>query len=112
MANERNDQHPEIHPETHMGWSWFESGPDAGESGDDAGPSRRDLPDAGRELRLAYARCFAGPEGEKVLAHLRALTLERALGPDASDPMLRHLEGQRQLVTYILAQFERGRRGG
>lgn len=102
-----NEQRPESYAETHKGWSWF----DASEPGDDAAGSSRDL-DAGRELRLSFARCFAGPEGEKVLAHLRALTLDRALGPDASDQMLRHVEGQRQLVTYILAQFERGRLGG
>ena len=104
MANEQNDQCPELH----KGWAWFE----ANDTRDDVAAVIHDQSDTGRELRLAYARCFAGPEGEKVLAHLRALTFGRALGPDASDQMLRHVEGQRQLVTYILAQFERGRRGG
>jgi hypothetical protein len=118
-----NDQPGKMRSQTRKGWSWFESGFDAGfEPGFDAGfdadgadqdgaAAGYDL-DAGRELRLSFARCFAGPEGEKVLAHLRALTLDRALGPDASDAMLRHLEGQRQLVTHILAQIERGRQGG
>ena len=93
--------------ESRKGWSWFERGDETHASGTDP-----DLPDAGRELRLAYARCFSGPEGEKVLSHLRALTLNRALGPDASAQTLRHVEGQRQLVAYVLAQCERGRAGG
>jgi hypothetical protein len=89
------------------GWSWFDN---VGSSADVS--ANVDLPDAGRDLRLAYARCFNGPDGEKVLNHLRTLTLDRALGPDASAQMLRHTEGQRQLVIYIQAQFERGRQGG
>jgi len=60
-------------------------------------------------LSLAFARCFSTREGERVLAHLKAVTLDRALGPDSSDALLRHLEGQRQLVASILAQIERGR---
>jgi len=94
--------------EARKGWSWFDR---------DNGPAtatgaQADLPDLGRDLRLAYARCFSGPDGEKVIKHLRAITLDRALGPDASADMLRHVEGQRQLVAYISAQFERGRSGG
>ena len=115
-----NDQQGTMRRETRKGWSWFDAGFDTGfDAGFDADGADQDdaaagcdLPDAGRELRLSFARCFAGPEGEKVLAHLRALTLDRALGPDASDAMLRHQEGQRQLLTHILAQIERGRQGG
>lgn len=92
---------------TPRGWSWFER------SETNAGPQTQsgELPDTGRELRLSYARCFAGPDGKKVIEHLRLLTLERAFGPDANAELLRHMEGQRQLVSYILAQFERGRKG-
>lgn len=104
MANDRNDQRAQAR----KGWSWF----DAGEAPQDDAVAEFDLPDAGRTVRLAYARCFAGPDGEKVLDHLRTLTLHRALGPDASAQTLRHMEGQRQLVTYILAQVKRGRLGG
>lgn len=60
-------------------------------------------------LSIAFARCFSSREGEQVLAHLKAVTLDRALGPDSSDALLRHLEGQRQLVASILTQIERGR---
>ena len=35
--------------------------------------------------------------------HLKRLTLRRWLGPDASADELRHLEGQRHLVSLILA---------
>ncbi|MBF0246705.1 MAG: hypothetical protein HQL36_01315 [Alphaproteobacteria bacterium] len=88
------------------GWSWFDP-TRATEQG-----AEGDLPDPGRELRLAYARCFGGDDGSKVLKHLRALTLDRALGPGAPTETLRHIEGQRQLVSYIAALTERGRRGG
>lgn len=91
------------------GWSWFDRAEDIQP---EEAVQAEGLPDPGRELRTAYARCFSSPDGEKVLAHLRALTLERALGPDATASMLRHIEGQRQLVSYIASQCERGRKGG
>ncbi len=73
------------------GWSWFESVP-----GTPADPALAD----------AYHHCFAGPAGQRVLAHLRALTLDRALGPEASPAALRHLEGQRALVFLMLRWAE------
>jgi hypothetical protein len=39
------------------------------------------------------------------------MTLDRALGPDAPEAALRHLEGQRQLVATVLALVARGRAG-
>lgn len=78
------------------GWAWFDRG---------------QAPEADRALALAAARCFRGGDGEAVLAHLRAVTLERALGPGATDAQLRHLEGQRQLVAHVLRLVERGRDG-
>ncbi len=91
-----------------QGWSWFERDPAI--ATDDDGSSA--LPDPGRELRLAYARCFSGADGKQVLAHLRAITLERALGPGAPSETLRHIEGQRQLVSYIAQLTDQGRTGG
>jgi hypothetical protein len=61
------------------------------------------------DLALAFARCFRGRDGEWVLAYLKAMTLDRALGPNVADATLRHLEGQRQLVAYMLNMVERGR---
>ena len=55
------------------------------------------------EIRTAYARCFLTREGRIVLSHLRKITLERYLGPNSSSDELRHLEGQRHLVSTILA---------
>lgn len=62
-------------------------------------------------IARAFARCFASVEGEFALRHLDEMTLRRALGPEASEAMLRHLEGQRQLVAYIHALVARGRAG-
>lgn len=55
------------------------------------------------------ARLFSHPDGPAVLDWLRGQTLNRALGPDASDAALRHLEGQRQLVRSLLGLIDRGR---
>ena len=65
----------------------------------------------GEELAAAFGRCFGGPDGARVLSHLRAVTTERSLGPDAPESALRHLEGQRQLVQAISALVARGRAG-
>ena len=59
-------------------------------------------------LAGAAARCFATTDGAKVLAHLKAMTLDRALGPGADNAQLRHLEGQRALVAHLLALIARG----
>ncbi len=59
------------------------------------------LPD--EEVRRMFAGCFITGEGRFVLSFLRKVTLERCLGPDASDAELRYLEGQRRLVKYIEA---------
>lgn len=75
-------------------WPWSPD-PAAAAAEDDPAPS--------------FARCFAGTDGARVLAVLRAMTVGRTLGPDASDAALRHLEGQRALVATILALAARGR---
>jgi len=80
------------------GWNWFAPPPPPGD-------------DERLALSRAFARLFAGAEGEAALGHLTALTVDRCLGPDASDSALRMLEGQRQLVRHILSLIERGRIG-
>lgn len=67
---------------------------------------------ANDDLALAFARCFLGGDGERVLAHLRRITIDRRTAPDASDAELRHLEGQRHLVAYIAQLAARGQFGG
>jgi hypothetical protein len=79
------------------GWSWFDPAPPP--------PGEDDR----RALARSFARAFSGADGEAVLAHLSALTLERCLGPDSSDAALRTLEGQRLLVAHILALAAQGR---
>ncbi len=81
------------------GWDWLESAPPTETI---PGPHPHGDP------APSFARCFAGPDGAQVLGTLKAMTLERTLGPDASDAALRDLEGQRRLVTLILALTARG----
>jgi hypothetical protein len=63
-----------------------------------------------QDLARQMARVFSTGDGPRVLAHLRAMTLERCLGPDAKAKALRHLEGQRQLVLYIQSMVKRAER--
>lgn len=64
---------------------------------------------AGNQLAVAFTRAFATDAGQQVLAHLRAITVERALPPDTHDAALRHIEGQRHLVKYMETLIERGK---
>ena len=48
-----------------------------------------------------YARTFAGASGRAVIEHLRRITIERVLGPHATDGELRALEGARAIVHQI-----------
>ena len=82
------------------GWDWFETS--------DSGA----VEDASPDLAACYARCFRGADGERVLAHLKAATLGRVLGPSCTDAELRDAEGRRGLVATILALVERGRTPG
>lgn len=79
------------------GWSWFDPAPPP--------PGEEDR----RALARAFARAFSGADGEAVLAHLSALTVERCLGPESSDAALRTLEGQRLLVAHMLSLAAQGR---
>ena len=54
-----------------------------------------------RELDKNYARTFCTPHGAVVLAHLRKITIERVLGPNATESELRSLESQRFFVHQI-----------
>ena len=63
------------------------------------------------EIARAAARCFGSEDGRTLLAHLRAITVERACGPQVPDAALRDLEGQRRLVHRLIALVDRGRRG-
>ena len=62
-----------------------------------------------RETELNFARCFGTAAGTAVMAHLRRITIERVLGPNATDAELRGLEAQRALVHQIESIIERGK---
>ncbi|HNY25447.1 MAG TPA: hypothetical protein PKJ33_02785 [Alphaproteobacteria bacterium] len=62
-----------------------------------------------KENEKNYVRCFCTPAGEQVLKHLREITIERFMGPNASEAELRALEGQRALVHQIEILIERGK---
>ena len=83
--------------ERDAGWSWFDTGADPTEEAPDV------------ELCRVFARCFAGRDGQRVMAHLARTILDRRLPPSASDAALRHLEGQRCAVAGLVAMIERGR---
>ena len=89
---------------SHEGWDWFET---VGAHPDDVAAAH----DADAELARAFGGCFRGNHGSLVLRHLRALTLDRVLGPESPDTLLRYVEGQRQLVAYICALVERANCG-
>nr|DAH68719.1 MAG TPA: hypothetical protein [Caudoviricetes sp.] len=62
------------------------------------------------ETEQNYARAFSTAAGVAVLQHLRKMTIERVLGPNASDAELRSLESQRALVHLIENMISRGRK--
>jgi hypothetical protein len=95
-------------PDPRNGWRWFEA-PSPAEGPNSRLDGNGSEPPPNLELARAFARCFGSPEGETALRHLTDMTLRRALGPDAADARLRHLEGQRQLVAYMHALVARGR---
>ena len=82
------------------GWAWFDDRAAAGEPAID--PSQADI-------CHAAAVCFATAAGRQVLRHLERSFLDRRLSPTASDALLRHVEGQRSVVAYLLALSQRGR---
>lgn len=83
-----------------LGWAWFEA---------DLPPSGDKEPQPDRDLAQVFARCFRSEAGMIVLQHLKSITQSRGFGPAASDALLRHMEGQRQLVTQIISLVEQGR---
>ncbi len=60
--------------------------------------------DLAQDLCQSYARIFATDDGQRVLEHLWRMTLDQATGPNTTDEHLRHLEGQRYIVKFILNQ--------
>lgn len=76
------------HDEHEIGWAWFDA--------EAPSPTQDD------ELANAAAACFAGRHGAIVVQHLRSHFLDRRVPPSASDAELRHVEGQRAAIAYLL----------
>lgn len=83
------------------GWSWFDS-----EQSLDSGSGCSQ--ENGIQIALAFSHLFNSAHGGVVLEHLKSITLGRSFGPSVPDALLRHVEGQRHLVTYILNLVNRG----
>ena len=62
-----------------------------------------------KDIEQNYTRTLSTSAGAAVLSHLRRITIERVLGPNASDSELRGLEAQRALVHQIENMIERGK---
>lgn len=84
------------------GWAWLE--PQEAD-GREITHTREDGEDA---IVMAFVRCFHTVDGQRVLRHLRRLTLDRTVGPATSNKGLRYLEGQRALVAHIVSLVARG----
>lgn len=99
-------------PATAPAWPWGAGEPLQGVAGGAAGGGGfASAPDPGSAaIARAATRIFATADGALLLAHLRRITLNRALGPQASDAALRMLEGQRALVLMLegLARTDSG----
>lgn len=64
-----------------------------------------------KDIEKSFARAFCTADGARVLTHLRNITIERFLGPNATDSELRSLEAGRALVHQIENLIERGKNG-
>ncbi|MFM2045896.1 MAG: hypothetical protein RLY86_4472 [Pseudomonadota bacterium] len=107
-------------PATAPAWPWGAGDPlpqtNAGGAAAGGGvatfhPGSAFAPDPGSAaVARAATRIFATADGALLLAHLRRITLNRALGPQAGDAALRMLEGQRALVLMLegLARADSG----
>ena len=60
------------------------------------------------DIEKYYARTFNSVSGKQVLNHLRALTVERVFGSNASDEDLRWWAAQNALVHQIENMIKRG----
>lgn len=81
-----------VRRQTREGWNWFDA----------EAPSAQER----RQLNEAFSACFGTSHGERVLEHLCRLFLDRRVAPSASDAELRHVEGQRSAIAYIVRMLE------
>lgn len=80
-------------------WDWFNSNGDVGQALPAIDPDH---------LANISAKIFRSSDGRYLMRFLRSITMERSLGPNAAISQLRHLEGQRHLVTILINLIKRG----
>ncbi|MEK0081726.1 hypothetical protein [Benzoatithermus flavus] len=85
-------------PEHLSGWAWLDA-------------PAQGAPDLPEEACRSAAACLGSAHGQVLLRHLRLLFLDRRVPPTASDAELRHVEGQRSVVSHLLQLLERGQAG-
>lgn len=54
---------------------------------------------------------FATPTGQKALAWMRRMTIDRQLAADVPEAVLRDIEGQRRLVRLIESNIKAAKEG-
>ena len=64
-----------------------------------------------KTLEQLASRVFANDDGERLLRHLEALTMQRVVSPDCATSVLWHLEGQRFLVNQLRRLVDKGTKG-
>ena len=82
-------------PERAEGWAWFDAPTAVG-------------PEAPDEVCRSAAACLGTSHGRLVVRHLGRAFLDRRVPPTAGDAELRHVEGQRSVVSHLLQLVERG----
>ena len=61
-----------------------------------------------KDIEKHYARIFSDFSGKQVLNHLRSITIERILGPNATNDDLRWWAAQNALVHQIESLIKKG----
>jgi hypothetical protein len=79
-----------------------------GQGGTKGIDGRLDTPEVEDGINTMVARVFGTPDGERLMAYLRNLTLNHAFEADVSPNTLMHKEGQRWLVGMLLQRLKKG----
>tara|TARA_B100000085_G_scaffold268260_1_gene278577 strand:+ start:591 stop:842 length:252 start_codon:yes stop_codon:yes gene_type:complete len=81
------------------------------EGWDSLSPAENEQPQANK-LDILYAKTFSSPEGQKVLEHLREVTIEQPSWQPGEDASFGHArEGMCNLVRYIEKRIRRSENG-
>lgn len=62
-----------------------------------------------KNMKRVFARAFSTEDGKKALAYLQYITFYRGFGAEVSNDFLRHVEGQRSIVSTILKFVDQGK---